>query len=104
MKKRSERTRAGTIKLNMRTIYKYEIPVGGGEVILPNNAVILSAGAQGDALFLWAEVDSAENWQFPREIEVFGTGHPIPEDMGISRRFIGTAFMGPFVWHVYERG
>ncbi len=85
----------------MKTIYKYEIPIGGGEVNLPDDAKILSVGAQGKSLFLWAEV-SPERSEYPRHIEVFGTGHQITYDVGISREFIGTAFMGPLVWHVYE--
>ena len=85
----------------MKTIYKYEIPVGGGEVNLPDDAKILSVGAQGKSLFLWAEV-SPERSEYPRHIEVFGTAHQITCDVGISREFIGTAFMGPLVWHVYE--
>ena len=85
----------------MRTIHKYEIPVAGGEVIMPSGAKILSVGAQGGSLFLWAEVDT-ERYTQPKCIEVFGTGDEIPYNRKISREFIGTAFMGPFVWHVYE--
>jgi hypothetical protein len=83
----------------MKTIYKYEIPVGGGEVMIPNNAKILSVGAQGDSLMLWAEVNPDRS-EVPRRFEVFGTGHEIREYMGTERQFIGTALMGPYVWHI----
>ena len=92
--------------MNMRTIYKYEIPVDGNLVSMPIDSQILSVGAQGESIVLWVEVDT-ERPECHRYFEVFGTGHAIPDnrmhsDMGVSRKFIGTVFMGPFVWHVYE--
>ena len=86
----------------MITIYKYRIPVGGGVVELPNIAEILSVGAQGEDLFLWVQVNT-DTPKIERYFEVFGTGHEIDYEGVRSRRFIGTAFMGPFVWHVFER-
>ena len=86
----------------MNTIYKYEIPVGGGAIQMPNSAKILSVGVQGESLMLWAEVDP-ERSEYARLFEVFGTGHKILSDMVTSREFIGTAFMSDLVWHVYER-
>jgi len=86
----------------MNTIYKYEIPVGGGAIQMPNSAKILSVGVQGESLMLWAEVDP-ERSGYQRQVEVFGTGHPIRNEMCVSREFIGTVFMSDLVWHVYER-
>ena len=85
----------------MKTIFKYEIPGGGGEVLLPVDAVILTVAGQGDSLFLWAEVDP-DVVHHARRFEVLGTGFQIREEMGRERQFIGTAFLGPFVLHVYE--
>tara|TARA_R110002020_G_scaffold193923_1_gene394506 strand:- start:4226 stop:4492 length:267 start_codon:yes stop_codon:yes gene_type:complete len=86
----------------MKIIYKYEIPVGGGNIKMPYVSTALSVGVQNGSLMLWAEVDP-DSSDVTSRFEVFGTGHDIPEDMGVSRRFIGTAFMDSLVWHVYER-
>ena len=86
----------------MNTIYKYKIPVGGDSIAMPEGAKILSVGVQGDSLMLWAEVNPHRK-KYPRQVEVFGTGHEIHSNMWVSREFIGTVFMSDLVWHVYER-
>jgi len=86
----------------MKTIYKYEIPAWGGAVTLPSGAKILTVGTQLDGLYLWAEIHT-DNPPCVRHFEVFGTCHTMREDMGVDRNYLGTAFMGDFVWHVYER-
>ena len=85
----------------MKTIYKYEL-MSDGKLMLPNGATVLRVAAQGDAICLWAEVDP-ERSQLERYFEVFGTGHEIPEGMGIDRVYLDTVFMGQYVFHVYER-
>lgn len=87
----------------MKTIYKYPLPLDRIQsVSMPEGALIRSVGKQGEDLMLWAEVDTAAPHK-TRSIEIFGTGHSIPGDMGIGRQFIGTVQAGCFVWHVYER-
>jgi hypothetical protein len=87
------------------SIYKYNLPLQDGviKVDMPFGAEVVSAGVQGDDIFLWAEVNPKETIGTVRFFEVFGTGHPIPVDMGIERRFIQTVFMGWMVFHIYER-
>lgn len=87
----------------MRTIYKYEI-LPGQSIPLPKGAAILSVGAQGDNMFLWAMIDPHEDVVSQvRCIEVYGTGHNIPEQDSLV--FIGTVMMrgGSLVFHVFER-
>ena len=87
----------------MKTIYKYPLPLDRIQsVSMPADALIRSVGKQGDDLMLWAEVDTNAPHK-TRTIEIFGTGHSIPEDMGASRAYIGTVQAGFFVWHIYER-
>ena len=88
----------------MKTIYKYKIPSVGGKVTLPANANVLSLGVQQSTLIIWAEVDPKE-CKRNRMFEVFKTGEDIPEDMGVDRKFIGTANANCFynVLHVFER-
>lgn len=92
----------------METIWKFEIEPKDGviEIMMPKDAEVLSTGAIGDNVFVWAKFSTDEGTESePRYFEVFGTGHNIPVDMGIDREFIGTAFMydGSLVWHIFER-
>jgi hypothetical protein len=54
---------------------------------------------------IWAMVDPNETEQEERNFELFGTGHEIPFDMGIERKYIGTYQYqnGEFVGHIFER-
>ena len=40
-----------------------------------------------------------------RYFELFGTGHEIPSDMGVDRKYVGTYQYqrGEFVGHIFER-
>lgn len=85
----------------MRRVYKYVInPLVDGVVNLPEDAEVLHTAFQGDALCLWAMVDT-EAKPIARKFRVFGTGHDIPLDEDIV--YIGTAFTGYFVFHIFEQ-
>ena len=91
------------------TIWKFELTPSDGviRIDMPQTSEVLSCGAVGDSIFIWSKFSSgAKDLDFiPRYFEVFGTGHEIHCDMGIDRKFIGTALMygGSLVWHVFER-
>ena len=85
----------------MKAIYKYEI-LTGGKLLLPNGAIVRKVAAQGNSIYLWAEV-YPDRSQLERHFEVFGTGGEITECMGIDRVYLDTVFMGELVFHVYER-
>ena len=87
----------------MKKIYKYELNLGSGWIELPKGAITRKLGVQGNAIFLWAEVDPREAEKESKCFEVFGTGHEIYEDMGIDRVYVDTVFMGELVWHIYQR-
>ena len=87
------------------TIYKYPLKIDDKqEVSMPFGAQILCCQTQDETVCLWAMVDTRNSEQ-KRTIEIFGTGHHIPTDMGMDRRYIGTAQQasGQLVWHVFER-
>ena len=87
----------------MITVYKYIIDPYNSEILLPNNAEILSVAFQGNEFCMWCKVDT-ERSVLPRNFEVFGTGHEIPRNMGIDYNFIGTAHMdNGLVFHAFER-
>lgn len=83
-------------------IFKYELELADKQIVtMPNMKWILDAQIQTGKLCVWAMVD--EN----RETEdltfyIFGTGNPIPEDIGYNNLFyIGSVQDRGFVWHVF---
>ena len=87
----------------MKTIHKYILDPNNKEIFMQKGAVILTTREQGDNIYIWAEVDTDTPIE-PRYFEIFGTGHEMHEDIGMNRKYIGTAMMegGDFIFHVYE--
>lgn len=93
-----------TRKFFMKTIYKYNLEVTDvQQVQLPKEAKILCVQTQHGEPHLWAEVDTDKTPE-ARTIEIFGTGHPISQEMGQNRRYISTFQLqgGLLVFHAYE--
>lgn len=89
-----------------KTIYKYNLKVMGRQTIeLPIGAEILTIQSQYENPCLWALVDPENTDSKSRVIEMFGTGHPVGYDMGVSRKYISTFQLngGQLVFHVFER-
>ncbi len=83
----------------MKTIFKYFLSSNDQLLLyLPEGAEILSVQGQGDQLVLWAIVDPSLNVE-PRLLSIYGTGNPFQSD---HARYIGTAQVNAFVWHVFE--
>lgn len=84
-------------------IWKYELKVTDMQsVAMPGGAEILSVAEQNGMLCMWAMAEVNQR-KVDRFIEIIGTGNPVPVDMGVDRKFIGTVVMTPFEWHVFER-
>jgi hypothetical protein len=89
----------------MKLIYKYTLDIiDYQEIEIPKCAIIRALQTQDGGPKLWVEVDSNQIVEI-RRFEIFGTGHIIMEDMGVSREYIGTFQVrdGALVFHVYER-
>lgn len=85
----------------MKTIWKYPLEITDEQVVaMPNDAEILTVQMQGSELCLWAVVEDT-NPKEPRTICIIGTGNPMPDERFLI--YIGTAQMGPLVWHVFEK-
>ena len=83
------------------TIYKYPLEISGGDlqtVMMPAGAQLLHFGVQRGVLCVWAKV-VLDFTPTPRQFRVFGTGWELGINCGQHR---GTAFAGPYVWHVFE--
>lgn len=86
-----------------KQIYKYKLnPAVNQALHLPIGAEILCVQMQGADMCLWALVDPNADIE-ERIIEIYGTGHPINYDMGISRKYISTVQVNQYlVFHIFE--
>lgn len=84
----------------MRTIHKFDIGIGGTTRVieLPEDAKVLCISERFGGVFAWIELDDEARFGASFVFEVVGTGWELPEG-----KYIGTSFVGEFVWHVYLR-
>jgi len=85
-------------------IWKFPLKVTDRQsIIMPKEAKILTIQNQNGSPCLWALVDPKAEKE-DRTIEIFGTGHAIRYDMGVSRKYISTFQMegGGLVFHAFE--
>lgn len=91
-----------------KTIWKFELAIDNKNIIsMPKGAEILSVQLQNNKPCIWALVNPDEPDKEERHFEMFGTGHPVPCDMGVDRKFLGTLqpveMYVSFAFHVFER-
>jgi hypothetical protein len=89
----------------VKTIWKYVLEMPNQLIDMPEGAVIMTAAEQGGNICIWAEVDPDSERMRERLFQTVGTGHDIQDDIGVERKYIGTAMLqgGASVLHVYER-
>ena len=79
---------------------------GKFEINMPQGSEILTVQTdqKDNSPCIWALVDPEKELE-TRHFELFGTGHPVPYDMGVERKYIGTYQYqkGEFVGHIFER-
>lgn len=86
----------------MRKIFKYQLKIKDEQAILmPKDAVIISAQFQSGALYLWAIVFPGNEKEL-RVFEIYGTGFDLPTTGMAARTHIATVQDGSFVWHIFE--
>ena len=87
-------------------VYKYEItPSLGLKVTVPKGAQLLSVQEQNGNPCMWCLVDESKAETETWDIEVFGTGHYMPELYGeFSRKHLGTVLLneGSLVLHLFK--
>jgi hypothetical protein len=84
----------------MKSIWKYTLPVEDTAILyMPPGAEVLTIQSQGGVLCLWAYVDTELDGREVRLFHIRGTGNPL---LGNEGTYVGTAQIGPFVWHVFE--
>lgn len=94
-----------------KVIWKYDTLVGGTfkesfTLEMPKGAEIVTVqiDQKNNHPTIWAIVDPNAELE-TRYFELFGTGFPIYDDIGIERKYIGTYQYqnGEFVGHIFER-
>ena len=84
-------------------IFKYELRVTDRQILkLPIDRKILHVDNQRGSLCLWVLLDNDQPLISDCEIEIIGTGNPLPYDRWEVRNHIGSVIIDPFVWHVFE--
>ncbi len=90
-----------------KKIYKYNLRFSNSEkesLELPIDSEILSCQLQNDEIMLWVLINPNEQKTDLHFFDIFGTGHEIGCDMGISRKFLNTLqFANGLVFHLFER-
>lgn len=82
-------------------VYRHGVPVDGRWHTVGLTGPVVHVGCrQPELVELWALAGAAP--MRPRTFRVFGTGHPLPDDVA----FVGTAIVpgGELVWHLFESG
>ena len=88
-------------------IWKFEIPQNTtGMVNMPSGAEIISVDTQRDPggnehIAVWAIVDPLARY-VGRRFEIVGTGQTVY--VGYLKKFVGTVFIGSYVWHIFDAG
>lgn len=86
--------------MNAPRIFKYTVPVDDTDHRIELQGPILSVGSQGSGeVQFWAMHYGDDVEPVPYDFHVVGTGQPFPSGMV----YAGTAFDGPFVWHLVKR-
>lgn len=68
---------------------------------MPVGSEILHVACQGGQPCLWALVEvNAKTTK--RVFRLFGTGHPIPDQLAEDCVHVATFQQGPYVWHLFE--
>ena len=88
----------------MRRIFKYVIDTKPGnrdyvDVEMVIGAQILHLGEQNGELVVWVTGNLSDGLE-KRRFYILATGEAVP-DPNLTR-YVGTAIVGPYVWHVYR--
>jgi hypothetical protein len=84
----------------VKTIWKFQLDPTNEVVQMPRGAGVLSAGAQGDEIVVWARVDTAQP-KVGHRFVVVGTGHDAERTVGCNP--VGTVQMSNgLVFHVWD--
>ena len=85
-----------------RVIWKFELTESGfQEIELRKGYEFLTIQMQNGNPYIWVLLDPNEEKETER-FEIYGTGHEIHYDMGVSREYLGTFQERSLVWHLFK--
>lgn len=92
----------------LAAVWKFELYPGITVLDLPVGTSVLTVAAQGDGVFMWALVITERDRPngpgpvptSPRAFLATGTGHR--HHPALFGTYVGTAFVGDLVFHVFE--
>ncbi len=87
--------------MTTRVVWKYELHPGENVIEVPPGSRIVAVAPwqpDGDGPAVWIERPRSHVPIRPIRLQAVGTGHDIPVDGA----HIGSAWCGPYMWHVYE--
>lgn len=86
----------------MMTVWKFPLDITDVQKVpMPSGADLLHVAEQHGVLTLWARV-APDAPVTDRIIGITGTGNPCPAEG--DGWYVGSAQVGPFVWHVWDGG
>lgn len=77
--------------------FQLELSSGSQQISMPDVADVVHFEMQGEKPCIWAHVDPNADRE-TRYFSIYGTGHPIPDDLVYHK----TCQHGQFVWHLFE--
>jgi len=89
-----------------QSIWKYEFETTDTfSIVMKLDAEILCVQTQDGQPCIWAMVNTGSLDMEERYFEIFATGHPIKNETGTKRKYIGTYQLrgGALVFHLFER-
>ena len=88
----------------MITIWKKELETTDIQLVeMPLDAELLTAQVQNETLNLWFKVDT-EKLKVNREIFIYGTGNPIPDNVNAVYVATYQLLNGNAIFHVFDNG
>jgi len=87
----------------MKQVYKYILRLDRPICEIPKGGTIRHVDEQLGNICVWVEVDPDQPKE-KRRFEIYGTGHTIREDMGVTRVYLGSVKLegGALIFHIYE--
>lgn len=77
----------------MKRVLKYHVVPDGDTIEMPRGARVLSAGAQGENLVVWALTDHVQANMEQRRVTVVSTGEYLTDELVVGCDFVGTVQM-----------
>lgn len=87
----------------MKRVLKFTVPVGDSAFIDSGPVVHVESQKDFESVQVWIEVPADDEPNESREVAIFATGQPIPNEWRHVGSTVPFTAHGSLVWHVYEK-